>query len=58
MELEKVGAQKCFREEARYVAHSADEFDTDLAAFDVVTMFEESNVEVLVFFQKVPDCQR
>ena len=47
--LEKAGAQKRFREEAIHVALSADEFDTDLAAFDVVTMFGESNVEVLVF---------
>ena len=41
MQCEKVGAQQRFREEARYGALSADEFDTDLAAFDVVTMFEE-----------------
>ena len=35
---------------AKYKAYkSADEFDTDLAAFDVVTMLEESNAEVLVF---------
>ena len=48
-EFEKVATQECFREEARHVVLSADEFDTDLAAFDVVTMLEESNVEVLVF---------
>ena len=48
-ELEKVATQECFREEVRHVVLSADEFDTDLAALDVVTMFEESNVEVLVF---------
>lgn len=48
-EFEKVATQECFREEARHVVLSADEFDTDLAALDVVTMFEESNVEVLVF---------
>ena len=48
-ELEKAGAQKRFREKVRHVAFSANEFDTDLAAFDVVTMLEESNVEVLVF---------
>ena len=30
-------------------ACSADDFDTDLAAFDVATMLEESNAEVLVF---------
>ena len=47
--LEKVGAQERFREEVRYVVLSADEFDTDLATFDVVTMLEESNVGVLVF---------
>ena len=47
--LEKVGKQKRFREEVGCVALSAALFDTDLAAFDVVTMFEESNVEVLVF---------
>ena len=47
-EFEKVGAQKRFREKVRHVALSADEFDTDLAAFDVVTMLEESNLEVLV----------
>ena len=48
-EFEKVGAQKRFREEVRHVALSADEFDRDHAAFDVVTVLEESNVEVLVF---------
>ena len=48
-ELEKADAQKRFREKVRHVAFSANEFDTDLAAFDVVTMLEESNVEVLVF---------
>ena len=48
-ELEKVATQECFREEVRHVVLSADEFDTDLAALDVVTMFEESNVELLVF---------
>ena len=46
--LEIVGAQERFRGQARYAALSADEFDTDLAAFGVVTMLEESNVEVLV----------
>ena len=47
-ELEKVATQERFREEARHVVFSADGFDTDLAAIDVVTMLEESNVEVLV----------
>jgi hypothetical protein len=48
-ELEKVGAQQRFREEVRCVVLSADEFDTDLAAFDVATMLEESNnAEVFV----------
>ena len=56
-EFEKVATQERFREEARHFVISADEFDTDLAAFDVVTMmFEESNVEVLFFYQKFPDC--
>ena len=49
MEFEKVGAQKRFREIVRHVVLSADVFDTDLAAFDVVTMLEGSNIEVLVF---------
>ena len=44
---ERVGTQERFREEVGYVALSADEFDTDLAAFGVVTMFKESNVECL-----------
>ena len=57
-ELKEVGAQQRFREEARYVAISANEFDTDLAALGVVTVFEESNIEVLAFPQKVPDCYR
>ena len=48
-ELEEVATQECFREEVRHVDLSANELDADLAAFDVVTMFEESNVEVLVF---------
>ena len=48
-ELEKVATQECFREEVGHVDLSANKLDTDLTAFDVVTMFEESNVEVLVF---------
>ena len=50
-ELEKATTQECFREEARHVALSAGEFDTDLAAFDVATVLEvdASNVEMLVF---------
>ena len=48
-ELEEVATQECFREEVGHVDLSANKLDTDLAAFDVVTMFEESNVEVLVF---------
>ena len=51
-EFEKVATQECFREEVRHVVLSADEFDTDLAALDVVTMFEESNVEVLVLTRR------
>ena len=51
-ELEKVTTQECFRGEVRHVDLSANELDTDLAAFDVVTMFEESNVEVLVFTRR------
>ena len=47
-EFEKIRAQQRFREEARYVSLSADKFDTDLAAFDVVAMFGESNDEVFV----------
>ena len=39
-EFEEVCAQKRFREKVRHVALSADEIDTDLAAFDVVTMLE------------------
>ena len=49
--LEKVGAQERFREEARHVFLSVDEFGTDLAAFNVVPMFEEANIEVLVFLR-------
>ena len=48
-ELEKAATQEFFREQARNVALSANELDADLAAFGVVTMFEESDVEVLVF---------
>ena len=48
-ELEKVATKECFREEVRHVDLSANKLDTNLAAFDVVTMFKESNVEVLVF---------
>ena len=47
--LEEVATQECFREEARHVDLSANELDTELAAFGVVTMFEGSNAEVLVF---------
>ena len=48
-ELEKVTTQEWFREEVGHVDLSANRLDTDLTAFDVVTMFEESNVELLVF---------
>ena len=47
-ELKEVGAQQRFREEARCVVLSANEFDTGLAALGIVTMLEESNIEVLV----------
>ena len=46
-ELEKVATKECFREEVRHVDLSANKLDTNLAAFDVVTMFKESNAEVL-----------
>ena len=48
-ELEEVATQECFREEVGHVDLSSNELDTDLTAFDVVTMFEKSNVGVLVF---------
>ena len=48
-EFEKVGAQKRFRKKKWHVVLSANEIDTDLAAFDVAMMLEESDVEVLVF---------
>ena len=41
--------RSCFREEVRHVVLRAYEFDTNLTALDVITMFEESNVKVLVF---------
>ena len=46
--LEEVVAQQRFREEARYVALNADNFDMDLAVLDVVTMFEKLNIKVFV----------
>ena len=39
--LRKSVRRSAFVIKVRHVALSADEFDTDLAAFDVVTMFEE-----------------
>ena len=48
-EFEKAATQERFREEVRHVDFSADDLDTNLSAFDVVTMLEESNAEVLVF---------
>ena len=38
-EFEKVATQECFREEVGRVDLRANKLDTDLAAFDVVTMF-------------------
>ena len=46
--LRKSERSSAFVKKVRHVALSADEFDTDLAALGVVTMFEESDVEVLV----------
>ena len=48
-EFEKIATQERFREEVGNVDFSADELYTNLSAFEVVTMLEKSNVEVLIF---------
>ena len=50
--LEEITTQQRLREEVRHVLFSAYEFDTTLTALDVITMFEESNVEVLVLARR------
>ena len=50
--LEEITTQQRLREEVRHVIFSAYEFDTNLTALDVITMFEESNVEMLVLARR------
>ena len=50
--LEEITTQQCLREEVRHVVLRAYEFDTNLTALDVITMFEESNVEMLVLARR------
>ena len=50
--LEETTTQQRLREEVRHVIFSAYEFDTNLTALDVITMFEESNVEMLVLARR------
>ena len=50
--LKEITTQQCLREEVRHVVLRAYEFDTNLTALDVITMFEESNVEMLVLARR------